>query len=139
MLRLCKISETQKDFGKSFYRVWADVFYYYMTIFVFFWAKRLRTSIPRLCQILRLYLRAVHCLQIVRDSLSMVIKAHTFIVVQQATDLLKSVIPEKFQVRFCSPKTIKNMCSILGGERNSNKRRKSRSPATAGYQIKVAS
>lgn len=34
MLRLRKTSVTYKDFGKSFYNVWADAFHNYTTILV---------------------------------------------------------------------------------------------------------
>ncbi len=46
MLKLRKTSGTYKDFRKSFYEVWADVFHNYTTILVFFLAGRSRTSTP---------------------------------------------------------------------------------------------
>lgn len=39
MLRFRKTSGTYKDFGKSFYEVWADAFHNYITIFVFLFGK----------------------------------------------------------------------------------------------------
>ncbi len=39
ILKLRKTSETYKDFGKSFYEVWADFFHNYTTILVFLFGR----------------------------------------------------------------------------------------------------
>ncbi len=58
----------------------------------------------------------------------MAIEAHTFIVAQQPTDPSKWVIPEKFQGRFCTLRTMIGMGSIMGA---GAKRKRSRSLAGA--------
>lgn len=40
ILKLRKASKTYKDFSKSFYEIWANVFHNYMTIFIFFFGKK---------------------------------------------------------------------------------------------------
>lgn len=100
MLKLLKTSGTYKDFGKSLYEVWVDAFHNYTTIFVFLFGK----EAPDLHATLAKFYSCIYKFSIVKKSqkavLSMAIEAHTFIVAQQPTDPLKSVIPEKFQGRF---------------------------------------
>lgn len=69
----------------------------------------------------------------------MAIEAHTFIVTQQPTDPLKWVISESFWGRFFTPRRIKGMRSILGRGVVGNKKKRSKSPVTAGYWIKNTS
>lgn len=40
ILRLWKTSRKYKDFRKYFFEVWANIFYNYTTIFIFFFAKK---------------------------------------------------------------------------------------------------
>lgn len=115
MLKLRKTSGTYKDFGKSFYEVWADAFHNYTTIFVSLFGK----EAPDLHAALADFYSSIYELSTVYEwqeaVLPMAIEVHTFIVAQQPTDPLKWVIPEKFQGRFCTPRTMKGMGSILGG------------------------
>lgn len=46
---------------------------------------------------------------------SMAMEAHIFVVIQQLNDLLKRVIPEKFQDMFYTSGTMKGMNAILEG------------------------
>ncbi len=130
ILRLRKMSGTYKDFGNSFYDVLADAFHNYTTILVFLFSKgalNLHTA------------RAEFYSNVYKPStvyerqdavLSMAIEANTYIVSQQRIDLSKWVIPEKFQGRFCTPKTMIEMGSIIrDGGAEGSKRRGSRSPA----------
>lgn len=125
MLNLCNTSRTYKDFDKSFYKVWADVFYNYITIFVSLFGKKA----PDLYTALTELYSCIYELSIIFDWQERVfliaIEVHTFIIAQQLTDLLKQVIPKKFQGRFCIPRMMKEMGSILGGIA-SNKRKRSR-------------
>ncbi len=128
MLKLRKTSEIYKDFGKSFYEVWADVLQNYTNILVSLFGKEVPdlhsalvefyTNIYQLCTVYE-WQKAV---------LPIAIEAHTFIVAQQPTDLSKWVIPKKFQGRFCTARTIIGMGSIMGV---GAKKKKSRSPVGA--------
>ena len=129
MLRLLKTSGTYKDFGKFFYNVWADAFYNYTTIFVFLFSKETSDFHTALAE----FYSNVYELSTVYEwhdaVLLMAIKAHTYIVSQQPTDPSKWVIPEKFQGRFCTPKTMIEMGSIIGtGGAGGKKRKRLRSP-----------
>ena len=55
----------------------------------------------------------------------MAIEAHAYIIAQQPTDPAKWVILEKFQGRFCTPRTIIGMVAVMEA---SSKRKRSRSP-----------
>lgn len=117
MFKLRKMSETYKDFGKSFYEIWADAFYNYTTILVSLFGK----EAPDLHAALADFYSSIYELSTVykwqEAVLPMAIEVHAFIVTQQPTDPLKYVIPEKFQGRFCTPRTMKRMGPILGGGR----------------------
>ncbi len=130
MLKLRKTSETYKDFGKSFYEVWADVFHNYTTILVSLFGR----EVPDLHSALAEFYTNIYKLSKVYEwqeaVLLMAIEAHTFIVAQQPTDPSKWVIPEKFQGRFCTARTMIGMGSIMGG---GAKKKRSRSPAGARH------
>ena len=86
MLRLRKTLKTYKDFGESFYDVWADAFHRYTTIFVSMFSKKapdLHTASPGVYS-------NVYELSIVYEwqeaVLAMTIEAHTYIVSQQPTN-----------------------------------------------------
>ena len=136
MLRLRKTSRIYKDFGKSFYDVWSDAFHNYTTILVFLFSKEaldLHTARAE-------FYSNVYKLSTVYERqdavLSMVIEANTYIVSQQPIDPSKWVIPEKFQGRFCTPKTMIEMGKIIrDGGAEGSKRRGSRSPAR-GCRVK---
>lgn len=70
----------------------------------------------------------------------MAIEAHTFIVAQQPTDPLKWVIPEKFQGRFCTARTLIGMGSIIEtgetGRASGSKKKRSWSPPPGGCRAK---
>ena len=125
ILRLRKMSVTYKDFEKSFYDVLADAFHNYTTIFVSLFSKEALDLNTALAE----FYSNVYKLFTVykwRDAvLPMVFEAHTYIVSQQPTDPSKWVIPKKFQGRFCTPKTMIRMSSIIraGGAGGSKKRR----------------
>lgn len=86
MLRLRKTSGTYKNFGKSFYDVWADAFHNYTTILVSLFGKEapdLHTALAEFCSIVY-ELSTVYEWQ---DAvLPMAIEAHTYIVSQQPID-----------------------------------------------------
>ncbi len=128
ILKLRKTSRTYKDFGKSFYEVWADAFHNYTTILVSFFGRK----VPNLHSALAEFYTNIYKLPIVYEwqevVLSMVIEARIFIIAQQPTDLSKWVIPEKFQGRFCTAGTMIEMGSIIGA---GAKRKRLRSPAGA--------
>ena len=125
MLKLRKTSGTYKDFGKSFYEKWADAFHIYTTILVYFFGR----EVPNLHSALGEFYTTTYKLFKVYEwqeaVLPMTIKAHTFILAQQSTDLSKWVIPEKFQGRFCIARTMIGMGSIIGA---GAKRKMSKSP-----------
>ncbi len=93
MLKLPKTSGTYKNFGKSFYKVWADAFHNYTTILVFLFSK----EVPDLYSVLVEFYTNIYKLSTVYEwqeaVLPMAIEAHTFIVAQQPTDPSKWVIP----------------------------------------------
>lgn len=135
MLKLCKTSGTYKDFGKFFYKVWANAFHNYTTILVFFFG----TKAPDLYTALADFNSSLYKLSTVYNwqetVLPMAIEVHILIVAQQPTDLLKWVIPEKFQGRFFTLRTLKGMRSIRGRGAD-NKRKRSRSPIISGCRVK---
>lgn len=92
MLRLRKTSGTYKDFGKSFYEVWADTFHNYTTILVSLFGK----EAPDLHAALAKFYSCIYELSTVYEwqeaVLLMAIEAQTFIVAQRSTDPLKWVI-----------------------------------------------
>lgn len=96
MLKLRKTSETYKDFGKSFYKVWTGAFHNYMTIFISLFEK----EAPDLHAALAKFYSYIYELSKVYKWQEAVfpkaIEAHTFIITQQPTDPLKWIIPEKF-------------------------------------------
>ena len=114
MLRLRKTLRTYKDFGKSFYDVWADAFHNYTTIRVSLFRKKT----PDLYTALAEFYINVYKLSTVYEwqdaVLPMAIKANTYIVSQQPTDPSKWVISEKFQGRFCMLRRMIGMSSIIG-------------------------
>ena len=128
MLKLRKISRTYKDFGKSFYEVWADVFYHYTTILVFLFSR----EVPDLHSALAKFYTNIYELSTVYEwqeaVLPMVIEAYPFIVAKQPTDPSKWVILKKFQGRFCTARIMIGMGSIMEA---GVKRKRSRSPASA--------
>lgn len=66
------------------------------------------------------------------------IEAHIYIVAQQPTDPSKWVIPEKFQGRFCTPRTMIGMGSIIGaGGAGGGKRKRPKFPA-GGRCVKLS-
>lgn len=138
MLKLRKISGTYKDFGKFFYKAWANAFHNYTTILVFFFGKKA----PDLYTALADFNSSLYKLSTVYNwqetGLPMAIEVHTLIVAQQPTDPLKWVIPEKFQGRFCLLRTLKGMRSIRGREAH-NKRKRSRSPIISSCRVKNGS
>lgn len=136
MLRLRKTSGTYKNFGKSFYDVWADAFHNYTTILVSLFGKEapdLHTALAEFCSIVY-ELSTVYEWQ---DAvLPMAIEAHTYIVSQQPIDPSKLVFSENFQGRFCTPRTMIGMGSIIGaGGAGGSKRKRSKSPA-GGRRVK---
>ena len=128
MLKLQKTSGTYKDFGTSFYEVWADAFHNYTIILVSLFGR----AITDLHSVLAEFYTKIYKLSIVYEwqegVLPMAIKAHTFISAQEPTDPSKWVIPEKFQGWFCTARTMIGMGSIIGA---GAKRKRSRSPAGA--------
>ncbi len=128
MLKLRKTSGTYKDFGKSFFKVWADAFHNYTTILVFLF----RRKVSDLHSVLAEFNTNIYEHSTMYDwqeaVLPMAIEAHTFIVAKQPSDLLKWVISEKFQGRFCTARTTIGMGSIMGA---GAKKKRSRSPAGA--------
>ena len=116
MLKLRKISGTYKDFSKSFYEIWADIFYNYTTIFVSFFDK----EVPNLHSALAKFYMQIYEFSTIYEwqetVLLMAIKAYIFVVIQQLMDPSKWVIPEKFQGRFCMARTMIGMSSMMGGE-----------------------
>ena len=130
ILRLRKMSGTYKDFGNSFYDVLADAFHNYTTIFVSLFSKKA----PDLHITFAEFYKNVYELSTVYEwqegVLSMSIEVHTYIVSQQPIDPSKWVMPEKFQDKFCRPRTMIEMSSTIGaGVAGGSKTRKSRSPA----------
>ncbi len=130
MLRLRKTSGTYKGFGKFFYDVWADAFHNYTTIPVSLFSK----EAPDLHTALAEFYSNVYELCTVCEwqdvVFSMAIEAFTYIVSQQPTGPSKWIIPEKFQGRFCTPRIMIGIGSIIGvGGAGSSKRRRSRSSA----------
>ncbi len=126
--KLRKTSGTYKDFGKSFYEVWADVFHNYTTILVSLFGR----EVPDLHSALVKFYTNIYELSKVYEwqeaVLLMAIEAYTFIVAQKPTDPSKWVIPEKFQGKFCTATTMIGMSSRIGaGAREKG----SRSPAGA--------
>ncbi len=107
MLKLRKTSGTYKDFGKSFYEVWADAFHNYTTILVSLFGS----EVPDLHSALAEFYTNIYELFTVYEwqeaVLPIAIEAHTFIVAQQPTDPLKWVIPEKFPLRKTTPRIAK--------------------------------
>ncbi len=107
ILKLRKTSGICKDFGKSFYEVWADAFHNYTTILVSLLGREipdlhsaLAEFYTNICELFTMY-------EWQEAVLPMAIEAHTFIVAKQPTDPLKWVIPEKFQPRETSPRIAK--------------------------------
>lgn len=96
MLRLRKISGIYKNFGKTFYNVWADAFHNYTTILVSLFGKK----VPDFHTALANFYHKVYELSTVykwQDAVvPMAIEAYTFIVAQQPTDHSKWVIAETF-------------------------------------------
>ncbi len=128
MLKLWKTSGTYKDFGKSFYEVWANVFHNYTTILVSLFDR----EVPNLHSAVAEFYTNIYELSIVYEwqeaVLPMAIEAHTLIVAQQPTDISKWVILEKFQGRFCTARTMIGMGSIMGA---GARKKRSRSPTGA--------
>ncbi len=128
MLKLRKMSGTDKDFGKSFYEVWADASHNYTTILVFFFGREVSDLHSALAE----FYSNIYGLSTVYEwqeaVLPIAIEAHTFIVAQQPTDPSKWVIPEKFQGKFCTARTMIEMDLIMGA---GAKKKRSRSPAGA--------
>lgn len=127
MLRLGKTSGTYKDFGKSFFEVWADAFHNYTTVLVSLFGK----EAPDLHAALQDFYSSIYELSTVYEwqeaVLPMAIEAHTYIIAQQPTDPAKWVIAEKFQGRICTPRTMIGMGAVTGA----NKSKRSRSPLPA--------
>ena len=112
--------------------MWADAFHNFTIILVSLFSK----EAPDLHITLAEFYSNVYELSTVYEwqdaVLPMAIKAHTYIVSQQPTDLSKWVIPEKFQGRFCTLRTMIGIGSIIGASgAGGSKRRRSRSPAGA--------
>ncbi len=128
MLKLRKTSVTYKDFGKSFYEVWADAFHNYTSILVSLFGR----EVPDLHSALAEFYTNIYKLSKVYEwqeaVFPMAIEAHTFIVAQQPTNPSKWVIPEEFQGRFCTARTRIGMSSIMGAGAT---KKRSRSPADA--------
>lgn len=127
MLRLGKTSGTYKDFGESFFEVWANAFHNYTTVLVSLFGK----EAPDLHAALQNFYSSIYELSTVYEwqeaVLPMAMEAHTYIIAQQPKDPAKWVIPEKFQGRFCTPRTMIGMGAATGA----NKRKRSRSPLPA--------
>ncbi len=96
MLKLRKTSGTYKDFGMFFYKVWANTFHNYTTIFVSLFGK----EVPDFHAALAKFYSCIDELSIVykwqEAVFLMAIEAQTFIVPHQPTNPRKWVIPEKF-------------------------------------------
>ncbi len=94
MLKLQKTSGTYKDFGKSFYEVWADDFHNYTIILVSFFGK----EVPKIHSAFAEFYTNIYELFTVYEwqeaVLPMAMEAHTFIVAQQLIDPSKWVIQE---------------------------------------------
>ncbi len=109
MLKLRKTSGTFKDFGKFFYEVWADAFHNYTAILVSLFER----EVPDLHSVFAEFYTNIYELSTVYQwqeaVLPMAIEALTFIFAQQPTDPSKWIIPEKFQGRFWTAKTIIGM------------------------------
>lgn len=139
--RICKFpktSTTYKDFGKFFYKVQINVFYNYTTIFVSLFGKKA----PDFYAVLANFYNFIYKLSIVYDwqevVLSIAIKVHIFIVAKQPTGPQNWVISKKFQGKFCTPRMLKKMSSILEGKAG-NKTKRSRFLIIFGYQVKNGS
>lgn len=124
MLKFRKSSGSYKDYGSSFYEVWSDAFINYTSILVSLFG----TTAPHLQASLTQFYGTVLQLSKVYDwkeaLLPLVIEVHSHIVTQQPSDPKQWVIPPEFQGRFCTPKTVIGMNSLLGAA----KRKRSRSP-----------
>lgn len=98
MLKLWKISEIYKDFNETFYKIWANVFHNYVTIFITLFSKEALNLYASLADI---YI-SIYKLSVVYKSQKavffMAIKAHIFIIAQQPIDPLKWVISNNFRL-----------------------------------------
>ncbi len=134
MLKLRKTSRTYKDFSKSFYEVWADAFHNYTTILVSLFGR----EVPDLHSALAEFYNNIYELSKVYEwqeaVLPMAIEAHTFIITKQPTDPSKWVIPEKFQGRFCTVRTMIGMGSIMRAGVKKKRSRSPQAPAAASRQ-----
>ena len=114
MLRLRTISRTYKNFGKSFYKMWANAFHNYTTILVLLFGKEASDLHSAYAE----FYSNVYKLSTIykwQDAvLPIPLEAHTFIVAQQPTNPSKWAIPEKFKGRFCTPRTMIGTRSIIG-------------------------
>ncbi len=128
MLKLRKTSGTYKDFGKSFYEVWADAFHNYTTILISFFGKEVRDLHSALVEFHTIIYELSTVYEWQEAVFSMAIEAHIFIVAEQPIDPSKWVILEKFQGRFCKARTMIGMSSIMGA---GARKKRSRSPAGA--------
>ncbi len=124
VLKLRKTSRTYKDFGNSFYEVWAYAFYNYTTILVFLLGRKVPDFHSALAQFYSNIYKLFWVYEWQEAVLPMAIEAHIFIVAQEPTDPSKWVIPEKFQGWFWTARIMIGMHSIMGADA---KRKSSRS------------
>lgn len=80
MFKLRKTSGTYKDFGKSFYKVWADPFHNYTTIFIFLFGKKASDLYAALAKFYNYIYELSTVYKWQEAVLPMTIETHTFIV-----------------------------------------------------------
>lgn len=124
MLRLWKTSGRYKDFRNFFHKVLSEAFHHYTTVLVSLCGKEaqdLQATLIEFCS-------NIYELSMVYEwqdtVLLMSIEGHKYIVTQQPTEPSKWVIPEKFQGKFCTARTIIGMRATT----TNNKRRRLKSP-----------
>lgn len=83
------MSGTYKNFGKSFYKVLANVFYNYTTILIFLFGKKAQDLHSALAKLYSNVYKLSTIYKWQEAVFLIVIKAYTFIVVQQPTDIVR--------------------------------------------------
>ncbi len=119
---------TYKDFGKSFYEVWADAYHNYTTILVSVFGREVLDLYSALAEFYTNIYKLSTVYEWQEAVFPMAIEADTFIVAKQPKDPSKCVISEKFQGKFWTARTMIEMGSIMSA---GAKKKRSRSLAGA--------